>query len=110
MLYILSLSLYISGANITMTRLFVYRLIGPAMQVNLTLFPETPAPTSDCVSVSGTCVANADTISGNPPTLRLDPDGSWIFGEQCFCIEGHEPIILEDAQQCQGMKGLVYKG
>ena len=79
------------------------------MQVNLTLFPETPAPTSDCVSVSGTCVANADTISGNPPTLRLDPDGSWIFGEQCFCIEGHELIILEDTQQCQGKKGLVYK-
>ena len=72
------------------------------MQVNLTLYPETPAPTEYCVNIYGTCVANANTTSGMSPTLTLDPSGSWTHADECYCIEGHELQIIESTKQCQG--------
>ncbi len=92
-----------SGSNITVSRFLVYRLIGPAQQVGLTLFPETPAPTLNCTQVAGVCVANANTTNGILPQLNLDPDGSWTLSDdQCYCIEGHELVMLEGFDQCQG--------
>ena len=94
---------YVSGSNITVSRFLVYRLIGPAQQLGLTLFPETPAPTLNCTQVAGVCVANANTTDGMLPSLNLDPDGSWTHSEdQCYCIEGHELVMLEGSDQCQG--------
>ena len=91
----------------TVSRFLVYRLVGPAMQVGLTLYPETPAPTLNNTSVSGVCVANANTTSGKLPSLNLDPDGSWTsLDDQCCCIEGHELVVLEGFDQCQGIHRL----
>jgi ephrin-B len=94
------------GANITITRLFVYRLIGPQGQINLTLYPEVPAPSTGHIHVSGTCVANANTTSGYPPVLRLESTGEWRDGDQCYCIEGHQPELIEGSTQCQGKSTL----
>ena len=96
------LALHDSGANVTVSRLFAYRLIGPAVQVNLTLYPETPAPTSGNVNVAGVCVANSNTSIRQDPNLSLNPDGIWTLADECFCIEGHEPILIEGIKQCQG--------
>lgn len=81
----------------------MYRLIGPALQVGLTLFPEVPAPTTDCVNVTGLCVANANTSSGRYPLLTLDQNGNWSNSEDCLCIAGHHIQVIEGLQQCQGL-------
>ena len=54
--------------------------------------------------MSGVCVANANTTDGSLPILNLDPNGSWIntVTDQCYCIEGHQLIMLEGFHQCQG--------
>ncbi len=87
-----------------MSRFLVYRLVGPAQQVGLTLFPETPAPTVDVISVSGVCVANGNTTNGKLPVLNLNTNGLWINSDdQCYCIEGHQLVMLEGLHQCQGI-------
>ena len=96
------LALHDSGANVTVSRLFAYHLIGPAIQVNLTLYPEMPAPTSGNVNVPGVCVANSNTSIRQDPILSLNPDGIWTLADECFCIEGHEPTLIEGIKQCQG--------
>uniref|UniRef100_A0A1X7SZ33 Fibronectin type-III domain-containing protein n=1 Tax=Amphimedon queenslandica TaxID=400682 RepID=A0A1X7SZ33_AMPQE len=97
------------GANITITRLFVYRLIGPAMQSGLTLFPETPAPTTDCINITGLCVANANTSTGSLPVLSLNINGSWNYDDVCMCIPGHELMLIEGTNQCQACAPSTYK-
>ena len=98
------LALHDNGTNVTVSRILVYRLKGPAKQVNLTLFPETPAPVSGSITVTGQCVANAktNTTSGNPPSVTLDSKGKWSNPEMCLCIEGHQPEMLAGSLQCQG--------
>ena len=51
--------------------MLVYLTIGPAMQVNLTLFPESPAPIGNEVEIEGECAANANVTSGMAPLLTL---------------------------------------
>lgn len=96
------LSLVDNGTNVTVSRLLVYRIKGPAQQQNLTLYPETPAPASGDISVTAHCVANAQTANNHPPNITLSSTGVWSSPDQCLCIEGHEPMLVETNMQCQG--------
>ena len=91
-----------NGTSVTVSRILVYRLKGPAKQVNLTYFRETPAPVSGTITVEGNCVANANTTIGSPPKVTLDSMGKWSNPDMCVCIEGHQPVMLEGSLQCQG--------
>ena len=77
------------------------------MQVNLTLFPESPAPIDGDVVIQGACAANANVTSGQAPLLTLTSAGSWIDSQQCYCIEGHEPTTISVEglieKECQGL-------
>ena len=73
------------------------------MQSGLTLFPETPAPTTDCINITGLCIANANTSTGSLPVLLLNTNGSWSYNDECMCIPGHELTVIGGVNQCQGM-------
>ena len=79
---------------IAVTRVIIFYHVCPSQIVDLIRYPETIAPmfadpTLLPVSVTASCVDNAETISGLPPKLSCFNGGTWsTAGISCQCRAG----------------------
>ena len=86
-----------TGTCVIVSRLLAYRHSCKSMQTGLVLYPETPAPVSDSINISITCVPNAD-VCGSPP-VTCDSDGMWgSQSPRCECRAGYE----DRGTECRG--------
>ena len=81
---------------ILITRLIVFYYVCPQQTADLTLYPETIAPSENqagipLVSVTATCVANAESENGPTALLNCLSRGIWslVPAAGCRCVAGH---------------------
>ena len=73
------------------TRMIVFYLVCPQQTSDLIHYPETIAPNGGIISVSASCVVNADTKNGGNPLVVCSPGGLWSApsGKGCQCLPGY---------------------
>ena len=89
---------------IAVTRVIVFYTVCPAQQVDMISYPLTIAPVSGSLTISASCVDNAEP-AGTLPRVNCLPDGSWDpLLSICHCAEA---VTVSGACMCKLIVYLV---
>ena len=72
----------------SVNRVIVFYTVCPVQTVDMISYPLTIAPVSGLITISASCVENAEPV-GEPPVINCSPDGSWDPPSSvCRCMNG----------------------
>jgi hypothetical protein len=95
---------------IVTTRLIVFYTVCPAQTNNLIYYPETiippPSHNYENLSISATCIENAEPENELAPVVTCSADGVWVDsapwpGMGCQCIRGYFRERVNDSETCK---------
>ena len=98
-----------SSSCLSIHRVLVFYSVCPAVTQDLIIHPETRAPridpgtsSSEPITLTGTCVENAQPEVGDSPRISCSGGGVWYTVIGCVCDERFQPT--EDGDACIGMR------
>ncbi|KAE8594740.1 hypothetical protein XENTR_v10019777 [Xenopus tropicalis] len=96
------------GACVALLSVRIYYKKCPSVVQGMAQFPETVAGTDSqsLAKVSGQCVNNAVSATGEVPTMHCNTDGEWLVPiGHCLCQPGYEKV----GDTCQACKPGFFK-